>query len=354
MSRKADWKDKDPRFREESARYGKPVPSREHLLKTLADAQEPLGFDALVERLGLHERALRQALSKRLAAMVRDGQLLLNRTDEYCLIDRLSLVVGTVSGHRDGFGFLVADGGGDDLFLPYREMRMLMHGDRAAARVIGRDERGRPEGTIVEVLERRTKQVAGRFSLEAGVGFVVPDNRRISHRVVIPPQYVGPARHEDLVVAEIIEQPSRNRDPVGKVTRVLPQGGSADTAIDLAIASHGLPHEFSAGALRESRKYGREVDAAGRAGRLDLREFPLVTIDGEAYEASQIQLNRWRDRYQETPFEMRPRFFEDTNTEISRLMRKCRADDLYEVKEGTSEDEGEGFEDILTGRTLVD
>ena len=281
MSRKADWKDKDPRFREESARYGKPVPSREHLLKTLADAQEPLGFDALVERLGLHERALRQALSKRLAAMVRDGQLLLNRTDEYCLIDRLSLVVGTVSGHRDGFGFLVADGGGDDLFLPYREMRMLMHGDRAAARVIGRDERGRPEGTIVEVLERRTKQVAGRFSLEAGVGFVVPDNRRISHRVVIPPQYVGPARHEDLVVAEIIEQPSRNRDPVGKVTRVLPQGGSADTAIDLAIASHGLPHEFSAGALRESRKYGREVDAAGRAGRLDLREFPLVTIDGE-------------------------------------------------------------------------
>jgi ribonuclease R len=160
-------------------------------------------------------------------------------------------------------------------------MRMLMHGDRAAARLTGRDERGRPEGAIVEVLERRTKQVAGRFSLEAGVGFVVPDNRRISHRVVIPPQYVGPARHDDLVVAEIIEPPSRNRDPVGKVTRVLPQGGSADTAIDLAIASHGLPHEFSAGALRESRKYGREVDAAARAGRLDLRELPLVTIDGE-------------------------------------------------------------------------
>jgi ribonuclease R len=281
MSRKPGWQDQDPRFREESERYDKPVPSRELLLRMLGEARQPLGFDALAELLGIQERGLRQALTKRLGAMVRDGQLLLNRADEYCLIDRLQLVVGTVSGHRDGFGFLAPDAGGDDLFLPYREMRLLMHGDRAAARVSGRDERGRPEGSIVDVLERRTKQVAGRFSLEAGVGFLVPDNRRISHRIVIPPQHVGPARHDDLAVVEIIEQPSRDRDPVGKVTRVLPQGGSADTAIDLAIASHGLPHEFEAGSLREARKYGREVDSAGRTGRLDLRELPLITIDGE-------------------------------------------------------------------------
>ena len=281
MSRKPGWQDQDPRFREESERYRKPVPSRELLLKTLAGAQQPLRLDALAERLDISDRTLRQTLAKRLTAMVRDGQLLLNRADEYCLIDRLQLVVGTVSGHRDGYGFLVPDAGGDDLFLPYREMRVLMHGDRAAARVAGRDERGRLEGAVVEVLERRTKQVAGRFSLEAGVGFVVADNRRISHRIVIPPQHVGPARHDDLVVVEIVEQPSHNRDPVGKVTRVLPQGGSADTAIDLAIASHGLPHEFTSDSLRESRRYGREVDATARAGRLDLRELPLVTIDGE-------------------------------------------------------------------------
>jgi ribonuclease R len=281
MSRKSGWQEQDPRFREESERYGRPIPSRELLLKKLSDARQPLGFDALADVLGIHDRALRQALAKRLAAMVRDGQLLLNRADEYCLIDRLQLVVGTVSGHRDGFGFLSPDADGDDLFLPYREMRMLMHGDRAAARVTGRDERGRPEGAIVEVLERRTKQVAGRFSLEAGVGFVVPDNRRISHRIVIPLQHVGLARDGDLAVVEILEQPSRIRDPVGKITRVLAEGGSADTAIDLAIASHGLPHEFTAAALREARRHGREVDAAGRGNRLDLRDLPLVTIDGE-------------------------------------------------------------------------
>ncbi|HEY7754157.1 MAG TPA: ribonuclease R [Steroidobacteraceae bacterium] len=280
MSRKPRWQQQDPRFGEESARYERPVPSREWLLKALAEAREPLAFPALADRLGVGD-AERDALAKRLEAMVRDGQLLRNRAGQYCLIDRLALVVGTVSGHRDGFGFLAPDGGGDDLFLPYREMRMLFPGDRVAARVSGRDERGRPEGAVVEVLERRTRQVAGRFTLEAGVGFVVPDNRRISQRVVVPREHAGPARHGDLAVVEIVEQPSRNRDPVGRVLRVLPEGGGAATAIDLAIASHGLSHEFPAEALAEARRFGREVEAAAAAGREDLRRLPLVTIDGE-------------------------------------------------------------------------
>jgi len=281
MSRKRRWQDQDPRFREESARYAEPVPSRELLLKTLAEARMPLAANAIAERLGVDAPALRQTLAKRLAAMARDGQLLLDRAGEYCLIDRLPVVVGTVQGHKDGFGFLSPDDGGDDLFLPYREMRMLMHGDRAAARVTGRDERGRSEGAVVEVLERRTKQVAGRFSLEGGVGFVVPDNRRISQRVVVPRESVGDARHGDLAVVEIVEQPNRNRDPVGRVLRVLPDGGGADTAIDLAIASHGLSHEFPAEAVREARAYGSTVTAEAAAGREDLRRLPLVTIDGE-------------------------------------------------------------------------
>jgi ribonuclease R len=281
MSRKPRWQEQDPRFGDESARYAEPVPSRELLLKMLAEARQPLAFDALAGRLGIGEEAQRKALQKRLAAMVRDGQLLLNRADGYCLIDRLPVVVGTVSGHRDGFGFLAPDDGEDDLFLPYREMRMLMHGDRAAARVTGRDERGRPEGAVVEVLERRTRQVAGRFSLENSVGFVVPDNRRISQRVVVPREQIGPARHGDLAVVEITEQPSRNRDPVGRVLRVLPEGGGADTAVDLAIASHGLPHEFPPEALAEARRYGHDVSASALTGRQDLRPLPLVTIDGE-------------------------------------------------------------------------
>ena len=272
MTRRPPWQQEDPRFREESARYEKPIPSRELLLAKLGQANKPLGFEALAALLGIRDPGEREALSKRLGAMARDGELLVNRANDYCLVDRLSVVVGTASGHRDGFGFLVPDEDGDDLFLPYREMRMLFHGDRAAARVTGRDERGRPEGAIVEVLERRTRQVAGRFTLEGGVGFVTPDNRRISQRVVVPREATGTARHGDLAVVEITEQPSRNRDPVGRVVRVLPESGGADTAIDLAIASFGLSHDFPAEVLAEARGYGREVPGKAQPGREDLRD----------------------------------------------------------------------------------
>src|SRR5688572_31137835 len=282
MSRRPRWQQEDPRFREESARYEKPIPSRVLLLAKLGEASRPLGFDALAALLGVRDPDERQALTKRLGAMARDGELLVNRADEYCLVDRLPVIVGTVSGHRDGFGFLVPDERkGDDLFLPYREMRMLFHGDRAAARVTGRDDRGRPEGAIVEVLERRTRQVAGRFTLEGGVGFVTPDNRRISQRIVVPREQSGPARDGELAVVEITEQPSRSRDPVGRVLRVLPDGGGADTAVDLAIASFGLSHAFPPEALAEARSFGREVEATAQDGRGDLRALPLVTIDGE-------------------------------------------------------------------------
>jgi ribonuclease R len=281
MTRKPRWQQEDPRFGEESARYAKPIPSRELLLAKLREAQRPLGFEATASMLGIRDPGERAALEKRLGAMAREGELLVNRANEYCLVDRLSVVVGTVSGHRDGFGFLVPDDGGDDLFLPYREMRLLFHGDRAAARVTGRDARGRAEGAIVEVLEHRTRQVAGRFTLEGGIGFVTPDNRRISQRIVVPREASGDARHGDLAVVEIAEQPSRNRDPVGRVLRVLPEGGGADTAIDLAIASFGLSHAFPPEALTEARGYGPEVPAQAHAGREDLRALPLVTIDGE-------------------------------------------------------------------------
>ena len=282
MKKRSTWQDRDPRFREESGRYENPIPSREFILQALAEARQPLGFDGLCERLGVRDRAVRQAIGKRLGAMVRDGQLLVNRADEYCLLDRLPLVVGTVSGHKDGFGFLSPeDGVGDDIFLPYRQMRQVMHGDRIAVRVTGTDARGRKEGALVEVLERRTREVAGKFTFESGVGFIDPDNRRISHRIVIPAKARGGARSGDLVVAEIVEPPTAHADPVGRVTRILPEGGAADTAIELAVAAHGLSQEFPPAALREARRFGKSVPATTAAERADLRDLPLVTIDGE-------------------------------------------------------------------------
>jgi ribonuclease R len=286
MPRRPRWQTDDPRREAEASRYENPIPSREYLLETLREAGEPLNADAIAERLRLTDRTLRAALDKRLGAMVRDGQLLANRNGDYLLIDRTSLVTGTVQGHRDGFGFLRPDDGGDDLFLPPSQMREAMHGDRVAARVAGVDPRGRKEGTVVEVLERRTKQVAGRFHIETNIGFVVPDNRRIAHRVAIPAKDRGAAKDGNLVVAEIVQPPGRYSEAVGRVTRVLPEGGGvAATAVDLAVASHQLPHEFSAAVVREARKFGKAVtgESAGDTAdeRFDLRDVPLVTIDGE-------------------------------------------------------------------------
>ncbi len=281
MPKTPDWRDADARQADEAARYERPIPSREFLLKTLREAATPLTVEGLAERLDLPDPGLREALGKRLAAMTRDGELLRNRRDEYLLPARVAIETGTVVGHRDGFGFLVPDEGGDDLFLPPAQMRGVMHGDRIAARQVGTDARGRKEGAVVEVLERRTRQVAGRFHREREIGFVEPDNRRITQRVVIPPAQQAGAAHGALVVAEIIEPPSRHSEAVGRILRVLPENGVAATAVELAIASHQLPHEFDPAVVREARAFGPRVDPAGLGKRIDLRAVPLVTIDGE-------------------------------------------------------------------------
>jgi ribonuclease R len=281
MSKNPHWRQADTHQAAEAEKYARPIPSREYLLEVLHESGAPQTADSLAEALKLKDRGLRAALDKRLAAMARDGQLLRNRRNEYLLLDRLAVRTGQVTGHRDGFGFFIPDDGSDDAFLPPSQMRAVMHGDRVAVRIVGVDARNRKEGAVVEVLERRTRQVAGRFHLEHGVGFVAPDNRRISQRVVIPARDRNGATHGSLVVAEIVEPPSRDALAVGRIARVLPEEGVAQTAIELAIASHQLPHEFPAAAVREARRYGRSVEAKGLGARIDLRKVPLVTIDGE-------------------------------------------------------------------------
>jgi ribonuclease R len=281
MTKNSNWRRADHRQADEAERYARPIPSREYLLEVLREAGAPLTAEGFAATLKLKDPGLEAALDKRLGAMVRDGQLLRNRRDEYLLLDRVAVVTGRVTGHRDGFGFLVPEDGSDDLFLPPGQMRAVMHGDRVAARIVGVDDRNRKEGAIVEVLERRTRQVAGRFHLERDVGFVEPDNRRISQRVVIPGSERGGAVHGNLVVAEILEPPGRHAEAVGRITRVLKEEGVAQTAVDLAIASHQLPNEFPAAVIRDARRYGKTVDPSTLGERMDLRGVALVTIDGD-------------------------------------------------------------------------
>jgi ribonuclease R len=256
------------------------LPSREAILAALRNAGTPLPPADLEHELSVGPIA-RDAFYGRLAAMERDGQLLTNRKRELCVVAKLDLVVGTVQGHPDGFGFLVPDEGGDDYFLSPREMHKVLHGDRAALRKSGTDRRGRPEGEIVEVLERVNREIVGRLYEEHGIWFVVAENRRINQDLLIPPGDLGGAKSGQVVVAEIVEQPAANREAIARVKEVLGSATDSGIEIEIALRKHALPFEFSADAERQAKRLPTEVRAADRKDRVDLTQLPLVTIDGE-------------------------------------------------------------------------
>ena len=280
MSRRRSWQARDPEKNTEAKKYKNPVPSRSYILEFLEERGVPIPLDDLVEAFELNQRE-RTALSHRLSAMVRDGQVLPNRRDEYCLVDRIALVTGVVSAHRDGFGFVIPDqDGAEDVFLTPRYMRELMDGDRVAVRVSGHDRRGRPEGSLVEVLERNTSTVVGRYVRERRVGFVVPENPRITHRIAVPTDAVGKAKRGQVVLVEITSQPTRQSQPIGRIVKVLGKPNAPGMEIDIAINVHGLPTEWPVAVEKETRRLGDKVPAGAARGRKDLRHLPLVTIDG--------------------------------------------------------------------------
>ena len=250
------------------------------LLQQLADIGVPIAADELASQLAIPAKK-RGEFDAAIDALMRRGDVIVNRKGALCLAQKIDVVAGTVTAHPDGFGFLVPDAGGDDFYLSPREMHKLLHGDRAAVREIGIDRRGRREGEIVEVLERRTTEVVGRLHEERGVWFVVAENRRISQDLLVPEGERHGARAGQVVVAEIIEQPGPDREAVARVKEVL--GGVTDPGmeIEIALRKHALPFEFSNEAERQAKRLPAEVRAADRKGREDLTHLPIVTIDGE-------------------------------------------------------------------------
>jgi ribonuclease R len=279
-SRKASWQDRDPGHAAEGRRYAEPIPSRAFLLDEFAEAG-PLSAAALAQRLGLRKAALRVALEKRLQAMVRDAQLEHAENDRFRLARDHGELTGRVTGHRDGYGWLEPEDGSQDVHIDSRQMASVMHGDRVRIRVTADDGRGRRSGSVLEVLERATSEVAGTLEDAGDAAFVVPEDSRQRHRILIPREHRGAARHGDVVIARILEPPAPGASPLGQVVRVLDTHNVADLAAEMALTTHNLPREFPAEALRDAARWGTSVRPEDIAGREDLREVPLVTIDGE-------------------------------------------------------------------------
>ena len=259
----------DPHAAREAEKYDNPIPSREFILDMMAELAGPVSYETLCETLGFtddEEKA--EALRRRLIAMTRDGQLAGNRRGVYGLAEKMELIKGRVSGNKDGNGYFVPLDGSGDLFLGPNEMLKVFDGDIVMARVAGIDRRGRKEGMIIEVLERRRTQIVGRFYQDQGFGLVVPDNRRISQEILIPETESQGATDGQFVVVEIRSYPDRRRKAVGAVTEILGDQMAPGMEIDVAIRSHGIPYlwpdevEQEVSGLAEQ---GAERELAGRA-----------------------------------------------------------------------------------------
>ena len=261
-------------------KYPYPIPSREEILGALRTTETPLSGNDIAEALSI-KRQEREGFFKRLAAMERDGQVRVDKRGYFQLTHPSNFVAGRVQGHRDGFGFLIRDDGQDDLFLANAEMQKVMHNDRVLARTVGFDRRGRPEGHIVEVTERANKQVIGRLLMENGVLLVAPEDKRIGHDILIPQNSKGKARVGQVVSIELTDFPSRHTQPLGKVVEVLGEIDDPGMEIEIAVRKYGVPHQFSVAAVQEASQLPDEVRTADLRGRIDLRDVPLVTIDGE-------------------------------------------------------------------------
>jgi len=253
---------------------------REAIIEQLAQARSPLTPGELAQRVHATELK-RERFDSELAELEREGRVIRNRAGLLLVAARANLLSGQVQGHRDGFGFLIRDDAGQDLVLPEHEMSKVLHGDRVLARVSGQDRRGRPEGEIVEVIERRTNRLVGRLLNERGAMIVAPEDQRIQHDILIPPGATLGAEHGQVVVVEIVQQPQRHVQPVGRVIEVLGAIDDPGMEIEIAVRKFSVPHEFSQSALAEAEKMPDTVAPKDRKGRVDLRDVPLVTIDGE-------------------------------------------------------------------------
>lgn len=270
----------DPFFERERQKYDFPLPSREFIVQILGERGVPTSCSDLTVALDILEAEI-PFFERRLFAMERDGQVMRNRRGDYLLPAKADLVRGTVQGHPDGYGFVSADEEGPDIFLGPNEMREVLHGDRVMVRIAGLDRRGRPEGKIVEVLERANTRVVGRVLVENGVTLVVPENRRICQEILLAPGPKSKASAGQVVVVELVQQPTRYAQPIGKVVEVLGNYADPGMEIEIALRKHDLPFEFSKAAREQTRRLPDKVRKMDWKGREDLTALPLVTIDGE-------------------------------------------------------------------------
>lgn len=271
----------DPNYAKELAKYDNPIPSREFILQIICTHNAPMTKEEIFVALDITDETRQEAMRRRLRAMENDGQLVFTKRKCYALPEKLDLLKGMVIGHREGFGFLQVEGKKDDFFIPNVQMQKVMHGDYVLAQPNGFDRKGRPEVRIVRVLEANKKQIVGRFFIEQGIGYVMPDDSRITRDILIPDNARLGARMGQVVVVELHPRTAPFFQPIGKITEVLGDNMAKGMEVEIAIRKHDIPHSFPSAVEKQLKKWAEDVPEEAKRGRVDLRDLPLVTIDGE-------------------------------------------------------------------------
>lgn len=264
---------------------GVAVPSRSITITALTEQARPMKFDQLVDYFGLKSKAEKAAYYSRLERMAERGMLLRDRRKRYSLPDKMDLVVGRVLGHPKGFGFVIPDQGGDDLYLHPNQMRRVLHNDKVLAVVSRIDSRGRKEGKIVEAIVDYDREILGHYFEEAGVHFVDPDDARYGREIVINANATSGATPGEVVAVKLIKHPIEHRHVVGEIVEILGKQFEPGMETDIAIRKYELPHRWPAEVDVQLENMGAELDRVdfdpkADKTRKDIRNLPLVTIDG--------------------------------------------------------------------------
>lgn len=285
MSKKIKLRDKDPHLARERAKYAHPLPSREWIIELLEKSGVPQPISSLAKQLSISNQEY-EFFEHRLKAMARDGQILINRRGLICMAEKLAIIKCRVMAHKDGFGFAVPinqTNNEGDLVLYERQMRGIMHGDIVTVRPLGLDRRGRREGQVLDIIERAHSKIVGRFYLDRGIAIIIPEDNRLTQNIILEPKSVQTLQPQSgqVIVAEIESYPEQHRPAVAKVIEVLGDYADSGMEIEIAVRKHHLPHQFSEACERALTRIPDIVRPTDRKNRIDLRDIPLVTIDGE-------------------------------------------------------------------------
>lgn len=280
--RKSSLRLQDPFLKREKEKYKKPLPSREWIISVLEQHGVPLSLSNLERALSISEKE-QKIFSFRIAAMIRDGQIHINRRGGICVAEKIDLIKCTVAGHKDGYGFAIPiDNDSEDFRLTEKQMRSLIHGDVIIVRPKGGYiKKGQQAVHIVEVLERNTTQLVCRLSWQHGIAIAVPENKKIAHSIVLPKVAKKEIRDGQVVSVKILSYPTESTPIIGEITETIGHYEDSGIEIEIALRKHDLPHIFSKECVNACKKISDKLHTNDYKNRKDLRDLPFVTIDGE-------------------------------------------------------------------------